>query len=205
MLDLERRTKLDVLSGDFYNAKLSASLLRTILHTFLVRSYPDCTLHEVGALFQLELVSELRALIIEAFRASMPEPREDAGGTDPGRPPQTWPEMWSEARYDLRLTDEEWLDMTPRMVRALNDRRLEEIHWIELMFGQVSADIRNHSFVRSRPPAKATDFLLHRYNIQQYMDGGDGLLNSDGYMSGDQIVAILHGIPGVEFVKGVPN
>lgn len=196
LLDLERRTKLDLLSDALLTTNLTASLLRNILHVLLTRSHPDCTLREVGTLFKPEIVGEIRALIIEAFAASMPLPREDDSDArdedDPGEDdsnkedmPQTWPDLWSEARYNLHLTEQEWLGMTPRMVQALNARRLDDIYWIELMFGQVSADIRNHSFSRASTPFKATDFLLHRR--RQAKPGG----GESGMVTGDELAAIM--------------
>ena len=220
ILDIERRTNLDLLSGTFVSAEMTVTLLRVILHALLLRVYDDCTLREAGSLLTPDMVAKIRVKVVEALYASMPEPdpdsdiesepeqgqeqeQESVGDAEEQEKYQrqvhklTWPDLWSEARYNLRLSDQEWLDSTPRMIRALNDRRLDDIYWIELMFGQVSADVRNHAMRYPRTPAKASDFLLHRRKQVAGVEDSRG-------MTGDQLVAALHSIPGLKFVQANP-
>ena len=213
LLEIERRMGIDVLSGALGSARLRLSSIRTLLHIFIQRVRPDVTAADVGRLLgNAKKIAEAKDLITRALLASMPERRDkpdadrddgdgDGDVKDESEPPISaslrWDTLWSEAHYNLHLSFPEWLHSTPRMIQALNDRRLEDIHWIELMIGQVAANAGNFGYARPRTPFKAEDFLLHRRPDSYYP------VERDGYMSGDAMFAVLHSsASGIQFKKG---
>jgi hypothetical protein len=78
-------------------------------------------------------------------------------------PEQVWERLWSEARYDLRLSDAEFLALTPRQFSLLRKRRDAEHERQELLFGIISQNIVNFSMSRPKDPAKASDFMPSRW------------------------------------------
>jgi hypothetical protein len=79
------------------------------------------------------------------------------------RPPLTWLEAWSIARQELRLSDEEWLEMTPRMLHALRKRQIEQMQREEMLVGIVSATTANFSFCAPTQPLRPESFMLHPF------------------------------------------
>ena len=70
---------------------------------------------------------------------------------------------WAEARFDLRLSDEEWLGMTPRMLRALSKRRLESMRFSELLMGIQTAHTVNRSFHAPKQWSTPGSYMPHPY------------------------------------------
>jgi hypothetical protein len=77
------------------------------------------------------------------------------------RPPLTWMEAWSIARQDLRLGDDEWLEMTPRMLHALRKRQIEQMQREELLVGILASTTANFSFCAPEKPLHPEIFMLH--------------------------------------------
>jgi hypothetical protein len=75
-------------------------------------------------------------------------------------------EAWSIARYELRLSDDEWLEMTPRMLHALRLRQIEQMQREELLVGIISATSANFSFCRPENPMSPEDFMMHKFPPQ---------------------------------------
>jgi hypothetical protein len=99
----------------------------------------------------------------------MPEPEPEPEGRAPSKPEPALSTMeaWATARYDLRLTDKEWLAMTPRMLRALSHQHLENIRWSELMMGVLCAHTVNHSFCAPKKPTSPRSYMFHPWPESQ--------------------------------------
>lgn len=70
-------------------------------------------------------------------------------------------EAWSIARHDLKLSDDEWLDMTPRMLHALRKRQIEQMQREELLVGIIASTTANFSFCRPERPLNPEIFMMH--------------------------------------------
>jgi hypothetical protein len=105
-------------------------------------------------------------------------------------PPLTWLEAWSIARYDLRLTDDEWLEMTPRQLHALRLRQIEQLQHSELMTGIIASVTANFSMMKPEPPFNAESFMIHKLPWSP-----DDEQEPEGEMDGDKLLRILGGLP----------
>lgn len=108
--------------------------------------------------------------------------------------PLTWPRLWSIARNDLRLSSEEWLDLTPKLVYELEHRHLEELQQYE-MIGAIIAHTTAH-FSASPPKSHIPieKFMVHPIKNRSGGAGGpNGLAedSSDEPMTGDAIMAVM--------------
>jgi hypothetical protein len=70
-----------------------------------------------------------------------------------------WLRFWALARYDLRLSDDEFWDMTPRQLDALLNRHQLATASREFLFAQVTSWVANTGFRSVAKPTKATDFM----------------------------------------------
>jgi len=77
-------------------------------------------------------------------------------------PPITWLDAWAVARQELQLTDDEWLEMTPRQLHALRKRQLQQLQREELLVGIIAATSANYSFCRPDRPLSPEVFMLHK-------------------------------------------
>jgi hypothetical protein len=111
----------------------------------------------------------------------------DSGGV---RPPLTWLEAWSIARYDLGLSDDEWLEMTPRQLHALRLRQIERLQHLELLTGIIASVTANFSLMKPDPPLSAESFMVHKLPLPP-KDNEE----TDGEMDGDKLLRILGGLP----------
>lgn len=161
LLLCERLTGIDMLAVDM--SEPPARLMRALLFCALTGAGAQSTLEDAGeAIANLGMIPS-RAVVQEAWIASMPDveppPKEAVKVAK-----YTWLEAWASAtsRDGLGLTDERWLDMTPRQVRALQKMRLEQMQREELLLGIINSHIVNFSFAGVKKPAKAADFMLHK-------------------------------------------
>jgi hypothetical protein len=67
--------------------------------------------------------------------------------------------LWTEAIYDLRLTEEQFWSMTPRQLVWLRDRHKQEREYQELLMAIPTATLANHSFNPPKKPYKPFDFM----------------------------------------------
>ena len=144
LLDIEELTGQPAMRVNL--AQPSAKLLRAALFAALREAGAGLSLGDAGALLRPGAAARSRAALIEAWRASMPDPEPAEVDPPSSAEPLAALDAWAEARYDLRLSGEEWLGMTPRMLRALTKRRLENMRWSELLAGIITAHSVNHSF-----------------------------------------------------------
>ena len=71
-------------------------------------------------------------------------------------------DAWAIGKYDLRLTSEEWLDSTPRMIHALRKRQLEQMQQEELRFAIVAANIVNSGFCHPEKAVSPERYMIHK-------------------------------------------
>jgi hypothetical protein len=105
------------------------------------------------------------------------------------RPPLTWLEAWSIARQELRLSDDEWLEMTPRMLYALRKRQIEQLQREELLVGILASTSANFSFCRPEKPLTPELFMLHPFPPQPEVP-----------MTGEDIMAAFANYPNIRRV-----
>jgi len=63
----------------------------------------------------------------------------------------------------LRLSDDEWLEMTPRMLHALRKRQIEQLQREELLVGIIASTSANFSFCAPETALRPESFMLHPF------------------------------------------
>lgn len=157
LLECERLTGIDMLTVDMINPP--ARLLRALLFCALIGAGASMSLEDAGDLLGEIGLAAAKQLTVRAWIASMPEPEKVAEHGE--RPKFTWLDAWAVARHDLKLSDEEWLDMTPRQLRSLQKLRLEQLQREELLVGIITSHVVNFSMGAPKKQVKATEFMLH--------------------------------------------
>lgn len=74
-------------------------------------------------------------------------------------PAELWMQLWSVARYDLRLTDDEFYAMTPRQLDALLKRNKQAVEHEQLLAGIIASTTANHSLNPPKTPCTPADFM----------------------------------------------
>jgi hypothetical protein len=72
-------------------------------------------------------------------------------------------EAWAIARFDLGLSDEEWLGMTPRHLHALRLRQEQKMQREELLVGIISSTVANNGFRDHKRTITPESFMLHPF------------------------------------------
>ncbi len=67
--------------------------------------------------------------------------------------------MWSCARYDLGLGDEDFYSLTPRQFDALLRRHRNHVEANELLFAQLTSWVANTGFRSTEKPTHPRDFM----------------------------------------------
>ena len=67
--------------------------------------------------------------------------------------------MWSSARYDLRLSDDDFYSLTPRQFDALLKRKKAETVANEFLVAQLTSWVANTGFRTTEKPTKPQDFM----------------------------------------------
>lgn len=163
LLSCEKLTGVDMLAANM--AAPSAVLLRGLLFSALSCIGCECSLGEVGRSITRGRLRSVRATVVQAWAASMPEPEPDEGQERGPAKKLTWMDAWAMAssRHGLGLSDDRWLDMTPRQVAALHKVRLEQMQREELLVGIISSTVENFSQCHPEKPVAAVDFMLHKF------------------------------------------
>lgn len=176
LLDLFDLTGLDAMAGEVNLVRPSSKLLRAALFVVLRHAGADIVEKQAGELLRLGGMAKFRVALIEAWEASMPLPEEVRAEPDKPLSHERLSLMrtWSIARENLRLTAEEWLAMTPRMVNGLTNQRLENMRWQELMMGTIAATTANYSMRAPEKQFSAKDYMIHRYPELQEQKGVSG-------------------------------
>lgn len=167
LLDCEEVTGIDMLTGVEAFVNPSCQSVRALLWAVLKRHDAGFTLREAGNLIGPQDVERVQAALTRAFVASSsppdkPRKKTDAAEEGPSKPPMGWIETRAAARVELRLTDEEFREMTPREFHAMRHVYVKWArHW-ELVFGMNTAAVKNHSMNPPKRMVQASDFVLHR-------------------------------------------
>jgi hypothetical protein len=165
-------------------AKMTASKLRAVVHALIRATGEKLTLEQAGDIILGHLIAPIYNSVIDAWNASLAEVGTEvkvkAANKRSGKP-FTVLDAWAEARYNLRLTDQEWLDMTPRMANALMNRYIEGLRLYELPIAIATAHNVIHSFNAPKKPVKVSTYMPHPWPdeptvIEEYDDPGTALL-----------------------------
>lgn len=152
----------------------NVSTLRGLLAAAIQRTVEGCTLESAGLLMSSpRAFRRVREVMLEAWVASMPEPEKASGNSD-GKPKafaSTWIKAWGEAKENLTLSSDEWLDMTPRMVQELSRNRLESIRYKELFASNLVSNLVMFSARGPKQPFKPDHFMFHPYPAQEQEEG----------------------------------
>lgn len=160
-------TGVDMLSANLSN--LSASLMRGMIFAAITCTGAACSLDDVGKSIRRLGSDKTKMLLVSGWMASMCEPDIKA----PGEPealaktnstPITWIDIWAAARdRDIGLSDDEWLDMTPRQFHALQTLQLARMRREELLNGILAATFENFSMCAPKSPVKPEAFMMHPF------------------------------------------
>jgi hypothetical protein len=186
LLDIEDRLGVSILNGELDIVRLSAKGLRTILFVALSSSGAAYSATEIGNRVGLHGLAVARQSVIEAWVAAMPA-KDEADADDKEQAivkARTWMEVWGNNRQYLHLTNDEWLDMTPRMCQSLDRARREEFRRIDLMVSRVSSTIANYAGKQAAKPVSGDAFMLDPWPRKKITPGSveywDRLLGMGG-------------------------
>jgi hypothetical protein len=158
LLDCQELAGVDMLGQNLGDP--SASLLRALVYCALQYAGAPCSIDDVGRAIA-RAPRKARRILAEAWRASLPDPEPASSGQHTGSP-LTWIDVWAAACGEHNLSADEWLDMTPRQFRALEDLRLDRMRREEFLVGILAATTANFSFCAPKKPLSAESFLLHK-------------------------------------------
>ena len=135
---------------------------------------------DTGAAKQLvtwEAVFPVAAALRAAWHAAAPNPPTEEkrnkgrsarkSAKDTLTKDQQWERLWSLARYDLRLSTEEFYAMTVGQLDALIRRRERDIQEREFLFGQLASCTVNFSMGRPKDPVQPRDFMPSEWRHQK--------------------------------------
>jgi hypothetical protein len=159
LIECERLTGKKMLAGG-EALRPTARLVRALLCIMLRRAGATLTVKEIGQLITPGNAEQIHSKIIDAWAASMPEPKPDVKTPSSERAkPFDAIEAWAIGRYDLGLTDQEWLDSTPRQIDELQKRKRERRQYEEWLMAVVAASASNAPHWRTSQPRAAREFM----------------------------------------------
>lgn len=178
LLDIEGLTGHSVLHGQVNLWNPSASVLRAVLYLVLRRAGAGYSLQDAGRLLAPGQGAGVRRQLQAGWIASMPEPEAAETGREGERRRRAsaWMEAWADNREHLRLTDAEWLAMTPRMVQTLSRHHLESIRQREYLLSRIGANVVNFGFCHPNPPLPDDVFMQHPWKKRGAAQTGDDVL-----------------------------
>jgi hypothetical protein len=192
LLHAERETGLDMLNS-FRIVQANSAALRALLWASLARAGAAYSPRDLGAFLTLRNIGIVRRQLIRAWVSSMPERRSQEPEAGSQEKKVTHLAAWAFARWELGLSDAEWLDATPRQIQALSDVRLRRMQWEEMMVGILGAETVNHSFCRPEKARTPQSFMIHPYDDaaadEAPRDPGAYLLNQFLKVKGTKIVS----------------
>jgi hypothetical protein len=172
LLDIEAALNVSIVNGEFNIAGMSAKALRTVLFVALSYSGVKYSAQEIGTKLGLRGFSAARQAVFDAWVAAMPEHEPgDSGGK---RKTRTWMEVWGNNRQQLGLSDQEWLDMTPRMAQCLDRARMDTVRQNELRLSRIASTVANYGFCRPQQPLADDHFMMHPYPKEEPTDPPTG-------------------------------
>ena len=160
-------------------------LLRGLIFVALRRAGADLTLEEAGTLLTRDIRQTI-AVIGRAWSASMPAPEKRSKEkpqkkAEKPKQQQEWMEHWAAATSQdgLGLSEDQWLELTPRQVHALQKVRIERMQREEFLNGLVACTTANFSMSPPKKPLKADDFMIHKLPEEESNESiGDQIFSS---------------------------
>jgi hypothetical protein len=195
MLLCERMAGVDLLRNGI--SQPSSILLRAMLFSLLSGAGAAVTLEEAGRALSRQFLG-VRTVMVQAWLASMPDPEPGATSRAPAKD-LTWADIWATARYELNLGFEEWLDLTPRLFRALEKARLRRMQREELLNAMVAAQIENWSYHAPKRATSYEKFMLHPFEETDKGEDGGSRIESHGawnsedekYCTGEYVMGVV--------------
>ena len=198
MLLCERMAGVDLLRNGI--AQPSSILLRAMLFSLLSGAGATVTVEEAGRALSRQFLT-IRTVMVQAWLASMPDDPEPGAKPRASAKEQTWADIWATARYELSLGFEEWLDLTPRLFRALEKARLRRMQREEVLNAMVAAQIENWSYHAPKRATSYEKFMLHPFEETDRVQRQDGeaAIESHGawtsedekYCTGEYIMGVV--------------
>jgi hypothetical protein len=179
LVSFEQLTGVNIMAGELDLLRMSARLTRALLFCALARAGAPYSLQEAGDLIAGPNFVQIRVALLRAWDASMPDLEDDDSDESAERPESfTWVDAWAIARQDLKLLNDEWLDLTPRLCHALRKRQIAHWQREEILFGNVAATAANFSAAPPSEPLTAEAFMMHPIKQKQLSpeEAGDQLL-----------------------------
>ena len=181
LLDIEEQLHISLVNGELNIVNLSAKALRAILFAALCHSGASLSAEEIGRRIGLRGLPAARNAISEAWVAAMPEREpESPRKAKKAQTRLSWMEVWANNREYLNLTDEEWLEMTPKMVQALDRAHREQVRRNELMLSRIASASANHSMCRPQKPYPDDHFMIDKW---PKVEGDDGPITGENIMA----------------------
>lgn len=178
LLSIAEATGKDPMAGELDIVRPPAAILQAILFAVIARSGFKGSAKDAGRLVTLATIGGIRAALIDGWRASMPEPVEKPAAH--GKPLSRM-EAWAFARETLKLSDPEWLGITPRMLHALAEHNLESRRQWELMIARLTATTANHGARAPDEPMQPRSLMLHPWPEEK----------QDGCVTGEELMRIF--------------
>src|SRR3954466_15447769 len=164
LLDCEESTGIDMLSAGAELRRPTLRLLRALLWAALRSAGAPWSELDVGRqLATIGAMHRAHLAVLEAWASSMPDAekaRADVAEYGP-RKRLTWREAWALAHEDLRLSSDEWLEMTPAQLHALRRAHLLRLQREELLVGILASTTANFGYRAPRRAMRAEAFMLH--------------------------------------------
>lgn len=150
-----------LIQADAKSFPLEAAPVRRLLWHALRSAGMNLSEKDAGALLARDF-PRIHRVLLDAWTAAMPAP-EAVAAEEPGDPID-WMEAWSIAKIDLKLTDSEWLDMTPRQIHVLSRAHFRGMQREEYLAGTIAAAAANFGGRGPKDPFSARDFMVHPYD-----------------------------------------
>lgn len=191
ILDIEQMSGVDAMK--LHLGDLNARMLRIVLHAVLRQAGAPWPLESTGALLVPADVPRIQNALYRAWGASLPKIDRTAAAARPKEGDELRTiDAWAKARFELRLSDREWLDMTPAMVHALTSRHLDDMRHRETMIALLCAETVNHSFRAPTKAAQYTTYMQHPWPPETLRPAATPEPERPGIVWGEDVLAALH-------------
>lgn len=185
LLDCQGATGLDMLAP-VNPARCGPALLRGLIWACVKRAGFQGDIREIGARIRYKNIPELRRVIGEAFKASLPEKKQvkpdKSGKKSKSKPPLDWIEIHAKARIQFGLTDDEWQAITPLQFTAFDDADTHRGRDLEIMLARLTANVINFS---ARAPEKAVSSIKFMLRPEEEPE------EEQGELTGEKVVEIF--------------
>lgn len=155
LLDFEAVTGVDSL-GAVNLWSPSAVVVRGLLWALLRAAGAGWDLLQVGGLINGDQLFWIMRQLRTCWAVSMPEPESGTGS--PGAR-FTWLNAWASATQELTISDEQWLAMTPRMIKARRKVRAGQMERDAELLGVIAATTANFGFCKPKKPFTARSIM----------------------------------------------